>query len=847
MNRSYLFQRAPRLNAQFEKREVEIVTPPSPPTFPGTSMITTILPLIGTVLGFGFMYYYYATMSINGAGSAWLFLGGSAAMMLTSYLASFITYSQQKRRYIRDKYRRLDRYRAYLAEVKEELSALDRQQRELMLQVDDSPLSCLSKAANLDASLWERSPKDDDYLCVRLGLGERFSEVSIKEPRIDSIIDPDPLILEAQAVSKSYRFVSDAPVCLNLREKGAIGLVGERQSVLNMARNLAVQLAAHHSPDEVKMIAAFPEIEKNLWTWMRWLPHVWNDNRHRRFLAYKKSDAHELFKEFNDILNKRSLRRVLEGTDKVRELPDFIFFLDGDLVEKEAILTRLLSDGSGIGAYTFILAEKREQLPKECQAIIETNYGLGRILATDLLAPISFKPDETSIYLADEFARTMAPVRLHQVFSPTEIPGSISLFELLDITNPKDLDINQIWNSTEVYNSLAVPIGLRGGGEPLMLNIHESEHGPHGLIAGATGAGKSELLQTLVSLLALHYHPHYLGFILVDYKGGGMANTLVDLPHVIGTITNLQGNLANRALTALKGELLRRQQVLAGLSIGHIDEYQKLYQKGTVNDPLPHLVFLVDEFAELKAEQPEFMQELISAVRVGRSLGVHLLLATQKPAGVVDEQVWGNTRFRICLRVERPEDSREVLKRPDAASINQAGRAYMQVGSNELFELFQVAWSGAEYDPSGFISEDPHEILEVGLDGTRHSFKDPMLNLTAERAACSQLEALIGCIRDSAIQMKLDKLPGPWLPPLTKTIYLEEVMDAERRSWNGEEWGQSAKGLEAVLGLVDDPGEREQRPLIVNLSREGHVALYGVPGSGKTTFLQTMITSLATA
>ncbi|MGE5417769.1 MAG: type VII secretion protein EssC, partial [Acidobacteriota bacterium] len=721
MNRSYLFQRAPRLNAQFEKREVEIVPPPSPPSYPGTSMITTILPLIGTVLGFGFMYYYYATMSMNGSGSAWLFLGGSAAMMLSSYLASFITYSQQKRKYIKDKYRRLDRYRVYLDEVKEELAALTRQQRELMLQVDDSPSSCLEKVGNLDASLWERSPKDADYLNIRLGLGERISEVIIKDPKIDSIIDPDPLILEAQSLAKSYKFVSDAPICLNLREKGAVGLVGDRQAVLNMARNLAIQIAAHHSPDEVKMIAAFPEIEKNLWTWMRWMPHVWSDNRHQRFLACKKHDAHDLFKEFNDILNKRTLHRVLEGADKVRELPDLIFFLDSELVEKESILTRLLSEGAGIGAYTFILAEKREQLPKECQAIIETHYGLGRVLATDLLSPISFKPDEASIDLADRFARTMAPVRLHQVFSPTEIPNSITLFELLEITSPKELDVKRIWNSTEVYSSLAVPIGLRGGGEPLMLNIHETEHGPHGLVAGATGAGKSELLQTLVSLLALHYHPHYLGFILVDYKGGGMANTLIDLPHVIGTITNLQGNLANRALTALKGELLRRQQVMAELSISHIDEYQKLYQKGIVDEPIPHLLFLVDEFAELKAEQPEFMQELISAVRVGRSLGVHLLLATQKPAGVIDDQVWGNTRFRICLRVERPEDSREVLKRPDAASINQAGRAYLQVGNNELFELFQVAWSGAVYDPSGFITEDPNEILEVGLDGARHS------------------------------------------------------------------------------------------------------------------------------
>ncbi|EGC23774.1 FtsK/SpoIIIE family protein, partial [Streptococcus sanguinis SK405] len=231
------------------------------------------------------------------------------------------------------------------------------------------------------------------------------------------------------------------------------------------------------------------------------------------------------------------------------------------------------------------------------------------------------------------------------------------------------------------------------------LNLHEKAHGPHGLIAGTTGSGKSETIQSYILSLAVNFHPHDVAFLLIDYKGGGMANFFKNLPHLLGTITNLDGAQSMRALASINAEIHRRERLFREFEVNHINQYQKKFKNGEATEPLPHLFLISDEFAELKVNQPDFIKELVSIARVGRSLGVHLILATQKPSGVVDDQIWSNSRFKLALKVADRTDSMEMLKTPDAAEITQTGRAYLQVGNNEVYELFQSAWSGADYQP----------------------------------------------------------------------------------------------------------------------------------------------------
>ena len=239
---------------------------------------------------------------------------------------------------------------------------------------------------------------------------------------------------------------------------------------------------------------------------------------------------------------------------------------------------------------------------------------------------------------------------------------------------------------------------MKAGGEICYLDVHEKYHGPHGLVAGTTGSGKSETLQTYMMSLALNFSPDDVNFFIIDYKGGGMANLFEGLPHMIGQISNLSGNQVRRAMVSIKSENKRRQRVFNEHNVNNINLYTKLYKNGEAAVPVPHLFIIIDEFAELKREESEFMKELISVAQVGRSLGVHLILATQKPSGTVDAKIWSNSKFRMCLRVQDRQDSNDMLHKPDAAYITQAGRCYLQVGNDELYELFQSGYSGAPYD-----------------------------------------------------------------------------------------------------------------------------------------------------
>ena len=308
----------------------------------------------------------------------------------------------------------------------------------------------------------------------------------------------------------------------------------------------------------------------------------------------------------------------------------------------------------------------------------------------------SFKLPRVNQVSMEWMARNLSALN-HVQGMQNHIPENITFFELYGIERPEELQVKARWAKNHSEKSLAVPLGVRGKEDYVCLNLHEKAHGPHGLVAGTTGSGKSEIVQSYILSLAVNFHPYEVGFLLIDYKGGGMASLFEKLPHLLGTITNLDGSESMRALVSIKSEMARRQRIFNEYGVNHINGYNRLFREGKAQEPLPHLFLISDEFAELKKEQPEFMKELVSAVRIGRSLGIHLILATQKPTGVVDDQIWSNSKFKLALKVQDEADSKGILKTPDAAHIVQPGRAYLQVGNNEIYELFQSAWSGAAY------------------------------------------------------------------------------------------------------------------------------------------------------
>ena len=430
----------------------------------------------------------------------------------------------------------------------------------------------------------------------------------------------------------------------------------------------------------------------------------------------------------------------------------------------------------------------------------------------------------------------------------SNLPTMISFLEMYDVGKVEQLNITNRWKSNDPTKSLQAPIGVDKNRELFKLDLHEKFYGPHGLIAGMTGSGKSEFIITYILSMAINYSPDEVSFILIDYKGGGLAGafqnkeTGMKLPHLAGSITNLDTVEMNRALSSIQSELRRRQRIFNdardALNESTIDiyKYQRLFREGLVKEPVTHLFIISDEFAELKSQQPEFMDQLISTARIGRSLGVHLILATQKPAGVVDDQIWSNSKFRVCLKVQDKSDSMDMIKCPDAASLKETGRFYLQVGYNELFALGQSAWTGAKYYPTEKRKKKIDETINIVDNvGTVVKSLDTIkkdLDVKPQGEEITNIIKYLIKVSDerhiSVKQLWLDKIP--------EFIYVEKL----RQKYNY----LPEKGvINPIIGELDDPNNQRQDILTLSLSADGNTIIYGSAGNGKELLLTTLIYS----
>ena len=323
-----------------------------------------------------------------------------------------------------------------------------------------------------------------------------------------------------------------------------------------------------------------------------------------------------------------------------------------------------------------------------------------------------------------------------------------------------------------------------------------------------------------------------------------MANLFKDLPHLLGTITNLDGAQSMRALASINAEIHRRERLFGQYGVNHINQYQKKFKLGEATEPLPHLFLISDEFAELKVNQPDFIKELVSIARVGRSLGVHLILATQKPSGVVDDQIWSNSRFKLALKVADRGDSMEMLRTADAAEITQTGRAYLQVGNNEVYELFQTAWSGADYQPEkDQLGIEDHTIYLINELGQYEVLNQDLsgLDMAEEiKEVPTELDVIVQGINHLHQEEGIAAVAQPWLPPLKERITLDELDKVVPI----EAW-QKRTAPSVLIGVADIPQAQKQEAVAIDLSKDGNILLYGSPGTGKTTFLQTVAMDLA--
>lgn len=760
-----------------------------------------------------------------------IFIVVSIVMFLTTLLTSTAQYIKDRKRHKQNEQRRRRIYKQYLVTKREELEQLALKQQKVLEFHFPSFERMKYLTSHISDRIWERTIESDDFLQFRLGRGTVPASFSMTNNNTDmSKREMDDLLEESQKLESTYRSLKNLPITVNLSE-GAIGLIGKRSVLKKELHQLIGQLAFQHSYHDVRFIFIFNEDEYGEWEWMKWLPHFQFPQSFAKGFIYNERTRDQLLTFIYEMIRERDLA---EDKEKLKFLPHLIFFItDQQLISEHVIMQYLEGEYSHLGISVVFVAEVKESFSDNIHTLVRyINDEEGDILIQQKKAvQISFRLDEHTQKNNEAFARMLRTLD-HQVGMTNSIPDSVSFLEMLQVKDIEDLPISQNWLTMESAKSLAVPVGLKGKNDLVDLNLHEKAHGPHGLLAGTTGSGKSEFLQTYILSLAVHFHPHEVSFLLIDYKGGGMAQPFKGIPHLLGTITNIEGskNFSMRALASIKSELKRRQRLFDEYQVTHINQYTRMYKEGKTTDPLPHLFIISDEFAELKSEEPEFIQELVSAARIGRSLGVHLILATQKPGGVINDQILSNARFRVALKVQNVEDSREILKNGDAAGITITGRGYLQVGNNEVYELFQSAWSGAPYQEDTTISEDEVAIVtDLGLI--------PLSDLATEQNVINtvktEIELIVDKIESTQKKLGIKKLRSPWLEPLANRLYKYSNHHAKEKS------------PRVLVAMTDEPDKQIQSPYYYELIEDGNIGLIGSSGYGKTQTLITLLMGMA--
>ncbi len=796
------FNRPPRVRRPVEPAVRPFPAPPDSPQRGRLPLGASLLPL---ALGLGL---YFATKI-----PTMLFFSALSPLMAVS------TYFEDRRSGRKGFDRRRREYREKLAALRDELEG--ERTRELAARRAAAPPGpeLLRRANALDPQLWERRQGDDDFLALRLGSADRPALLTV---RLDAGGD-ESLRTEVEEIAGWYATAPSVPVEAPLGELGLLGVCGPEERVEGLARWLVAEAAALHSPRELVVAAAVDEGRTEQWRWLLWLPHAAGAGPVSRPLVAGPLAARALVEDVGRLVaERRQAAGEAFGAGRRAGWPSVLLVLDERVAPERPLVAEALAGAAEVGVAVIWLAAERRDLPGEATGIVELDHGSASLSYTDARSGETVEDacaDGLALDLAEELARALAPVRDTSAGrGGSTAPDSVALLDLLGAPELSPSWVGVRWD--ERPDGLVAVIGASAEG-PFAVDLRRD--GPHALVAGMTGAGKSELLRTLIASLAAAHPPSRLTFLLIDYKGGAAFKECIELPHTVGVVTDLDPHLAERALISLNEELRRRERILADTGANDLVDMERRDPERTPAS----LAIVVDEFATLAKEVPEFIEGIVDVAQRGRSLGVHLVLATQRPGGVVSENIRANTNLRVALRVSEASESADVIGVGDAARIprDRPGRAYVRTGHGELAEV-QTGYVGG-------VARGRTDDRSLRVRELRFETGAAPLEVAADAAAVTDLRRLVAATAGCAAERGLAGPPSPWLPPLPAALPLDALPPP------------AEPGREAVLGLLDEPARQLQEPFVVDLEAEGSVLVFGASGSGKTTLLRTLALSLA--
>ncbi|GIG40084.1 FtsK/SpoIIIE domain-containing protein [Cellulomonas phragmiteti] len=797
--------RPPRFGALLVPAELEV---PAPPSAPRRTPMPWPMMLMPVLLG-GAMF------AMNRSPFSLVFMIGFPLMMVVQHVVA-------RRQQAVEHDAQLRAWRRDVDDVVAQLDEAARVQRERAAQDEPDLVTVRERVASRDPGTWARQREDEDFLQVRSGLGPRPALVTGTVARGGDRVQRDLAVRELTA--RGTLPGQPVPLVLGGHRVAAV-VCTDRDRADAAVRALLVRLAAAHSPTDVTFAAVLGAASTHVETWLRWLPHAAPRVGGLPPVAVGAADG-------------GALLEALVAADGARG--HVVCLVDEDAGVPRRSVEAVAGAAQDRGVHLLWVGRDAARVPSATDVLLDLDAGLVRRRdrgGDDVVDVV----DELDLAAAWHTARTLTAFRDEAAVVPPDsaLPGSVRLPDLgTDLRDPDD--------ATAVLDRWASSSGLRaqlGAGADGVVTIDLREDGPHGLVAGTTGSGKSELLQTLLCSLATNNPPTRITFLLVDYKGGAAFRECADLPHTVGYITDLTPALVQRALVSLRAELTWREHLLAEHGAKDLVALERLRPDVAP----PSMLICVDEFAALLGEVPEFVDGVVDVAQRGRSLGMHLLLATQRPAGVVTPQIKANTDLRIALRMASTDDSTDVIEAPDAATLSRRtpGRAWLRRTGHGTRELVQVAWVGA-HEPA----LDEATAVQVRAFSARSDAVPT--GATGRVDERSDLERLVLTVGEAFARSGLAAPKRPWLPALPDEVLLA-----------GGEPGVLLLGADAhdeaavpgatddvhtcvpapgvlPVGLADVPGEQTQHPLLVDYARAGHLLVHGASGSGKTELLRTV-------
>ena len=857
------FYRSPRFKTMIEDANIVIDPPPNKQEGDKMPAIYTVGPMMTMAMTSVAMGYSSFTGVIDGTrdiGEAMPTLVMSFAMLATMLLWPVLARMYQKRADKKREKLRQEKYLAYIEQNRSKIASEMKIQRQILidnyLPLDATKSIIYSKKRNL----WEREIDQEDFLDLRLGIGSTQLKGQVSFPEEHFELEDDNLLQEVYKLGAESTTLENVPISTSFVQRNICAIIGDGGNKQSFIEGLILQMIAYHSYEDLKIIMLTNKKNESKWDYLKVLPHCWSDDRTTRYFATDIDEAKEISLYLAQEIQKRKYKDVNDNmelnTDDYKSYKPYYVIITDDYksIRDIELIKEVTEMTVNLGFSLIAISPRLINLPNECNTFISIGDIKSGIFENELVSnkQKEFVADFDQTLNMPEVCKILANIPIDIAKENRNLPNGISFLEMYNVGMIEQLNIHNRWKSNDPTKSLQAPVGVDKSHELFKLDLHEKFYGPHGLIAGMTGSGKSEFIISYVLSMAINYHPYEVSFVLIDYKGGGLAGVFenrennIKLPHLAGTITNLDTVEMNRSLASIESELRRRQrkfnEARDNLNESTIDiyKYQTLYRKGLVKDPISHLFIISDEFAELKDQQPDFMDKLISTARIGRSLGVHLILATQKPAGVVNDQIWSNSKFRVCLKVQDKADSMDMIKCPDAAALKNPGRFYLQVGYNELFALGQAAWAGAQYYPTEKRKKKFDQSI-VFLDNVGNHIKslDDKEHEVVEESKGEEVTNIVRYIVDEAKKDNIS-VPQLWLDRIPNVIYVKDLQE----KYN---YVNNKNDINPIIGEYDDPENQKQGVLTLPLSKEGNTIVFGSTGSGKELMLSSIIYSTITS